>query len=68
MRIHVVIALFSVPLLMYIGVWQLATAQPRNTFAIDPRTALTPEQVVNNLVRRNLELSSVPEAPRWWWV
>jgi hypothetical protein len=49
------IALLSVPLLMYIGIGQLATAQLSNTIAIDPGRALASEQVVNNLVRRNLE-------------
>jgi hypothetical protein len=56
MKIYPHIALLSVPLLMYIGIWrQLATAQPSNTIAIDPGRALTSEQVVSNLVRRNLE-------------
>jgi hypothetical protein len=53
--IHSHVALLSVPLLMYIGLWQLATAQPSNTIAVGPGTALTSEQVVNNLVRRNFE-------------
>jgi hypothetical protein len=55
MKMHSRIVLLNVPLLMYIGIWQLATAQPSNTIAIAPGTALTSEQVVNNLVRRNLE-------------
>lgn len=57
MKIHLYyIALLSAQLLMCVGVWQPATAQPRsNAPAIEPRTALTAEQVVNNLVRRNLE-------------
>jgi hypothetical protein len=54
MKIYPHIALLRVPLLMYIGIWQLATAQPSDTIAI-PGTALTSEQVVSNLVRRNLE-------------
>jgi hypothetical protein len=55
MKIHSHVALLSVPVLMYIGLWQLATAQPSNTTAVGPGTALTSEQVVSNLVRRNLE-------------
>jgi hypothetical protein len=49
------IALSSAQLLMCVGAWQQATAQPSNTPAIEPRAALTAEQVVNNLVQRNLE-------------
>lgn len=55
MKINPQIALVSVPILMCIGVWQPATAQMSNTPAIEPRAALTAEQVVNNLVQRNLE-------------
>ena len=55
MKIQPHVALLSVPLLMYIGSCQPATAQLSKTIAIGSRTALTPEQVVNNLVRRNLE-------------
>ncbi len=40
---------------MFIGVWQPAAAQSTNMPAAEPRAALTSEQVVNNLVRRNLE-------------
>ena len=55
MKIQPHVALLSVPLLMYIGSCQPATAQLSKTLAIGSRIALTPEQVVNNLVRRNLE-------------
>jgi hypothetical protein len=55
MKIHLHIGLLSVQFLMCIGLWQPATAQLSNTPAIEPRAALTAEQVVNNLVRRNLE-------------
>jgi len=55
MKIHLSIRVLSVQLLMGIGVWQPATAQPSNTPAIEPRIALTSEQVVNKLVQRNLE-------------
>lgn len=40
---------------MCVSVWQPVTAQTSNTPAIEVRTALTAEQVVDNLVRRNLE-------------
>jgi hypothetical protein len=40
---------------MLIGVWLPAAAQSTNTPPVEPRVALTSEQVVNNLVRRNLE-------------
>jgi len=52
-RLH--IALLSAQLLMCVSVWQPVTAQTSNTPAIEVRTALTAEQVVDNLVRRNLE-------------
>jgi hypothetical protein len=55
MKINLHIALVSVQLLMCIGLGQPVTAQPSNTPAIEPRAALTAEQVVDNLVRRNLE-------------
>ena len=49
------IALLSVQFLVCTGAWQPATAQPSNTPTIEPRPALTSEQVVNQLVQRNLE-------------
>jgi hypothetical protein len=49
------IALWSVQLLMCLGAWQWATAQASNTPAIEPRIALTSEEVVARLVQRNLE-------------
>ena len=55
MRTHLHVALWSAPLLMCIGAWQPATAQPLSAPAIEPRIALTAEQVVNQLVQRNLE-------------
>ena len=39
---------------MQIGVWQRATAQSLIVPALEPRSVLTPEQVVNNLIQRNL--------------
>ena len=55
MKINLHIGLLSVQLLMCIGAWQPAPAQPSNTVAIEPRIALTSEQVVSKLVQRNLE-------------
>jgi hypothetical protein len=55
MKIHLHIALLSVQLLMCVGAWLSARAQPSSTLAIEPRAALTSEQVVNKLVLRNLE-------------
>jgi len=40
---------------MYIASRQLATAQQSTTGAIGSHAALSPEQVVDNLIRRNLE-------------
>jgi hypothetical protein len=54
MSIHIYLALLSMPLLMQIGAWQKAMAQSSSVPAIAPRSGLTPEQVVNNLVQRNL--------------
>jgi len=54
MNIYIYLALLSVPLLMHIGAWQKAIAQSSIVPAIKPRIALTAEQVVNNLVQRNL--------------
>lgn len=54
MNIHIYFALLSVALLMQIGVWHRAIAQSLIAPAIEPRSAPTPEQVVNNLVQTNL--------------
>ena len=54
MNIYIFLALLSVPLLMQIGAWQRAQAQSLILPAIEPRIALTPEQVVNNLLQKNL--------------
>jgi hypothetical protein len=55
MKINLHIGLLSVQLLMCIGAWQPAPAQPSNAVATEPRIALTSEQVVSKLVQRNLE-------------
>ena len=55
MKIHLHIGFLSAQLLMCVAAWQPATAQPSNTPAIEPRTALTSEQVVDKLIQRNLE-------------
>jgi hypothetical protein len=44
------------PLLICIGTWQLALAQTSDIGTVEPRAGLsTTEEVVNNMVRRNLE-------------
>jgi hypothetical protein len=55
MKTQLHIALLSVQLLTCVGAWQSAPAQPPNTPAIEPRIALTSEEVVAKLVQRNLE-------------
>jgi len=54
MNIYIYLALLSVPLLLQIGVWQKAIAQSSIVSVRGARSALTPEQVVSNLVQRNL--------------
>ena len=61
MRIHFHLALVGVQLLMWVGAWQVAGAQPSYAAAIEPRSALTTEQVVDNLVRRNVERAQALE-------
>jgi hypothetical protein len=55
MKINLHLGLLSVQLLICIGAWQPAPAQPSNTVAIEPRITLTSEQVVSKLVQRNME-------------
>lgn len=55
MRIHFHLGVVGVQFLMWVGAWQAAGAQPSNAIAIEPRRALATQQVVDNLVRRNLE-------------
>jgi hypothetical protein len=55
MKIRLHIALLSAWLLMCVGAWQPAMAQPSITPATEPYAGLTSEQVVNKLVQRNLE-------------
>jgi len=55
MKITFHLAWMGVQILMCVGLRQSALAQISHTPAIDPRTALTAEQVVDNLVLRNLE-------------
>jgi hypothetical protein len=57
MRVALHFSLLSAQLLMYVGTWQPATAQPLNPRAIEPYIPLTAEQVVNNLIQRNVERS-----------
>ena len=55
MKIIFHLALVGVEILMFAGPRQLAVAQISNTPSIEPMAALTAEQVVDNLVLRNLE-------------
>ena len=43
------------PILFCLGAWQLACAQPSDPTALESRVGLSTAEVVNNLVRRNLE-------------
>lgn len=54
MNIYIYLALLSVPLLVHIGAWQRAAAQSSIVPAIALPNELAPEQVVNNLIQRNL--------------
>jgi hypothetical protein len=54
MKIYAHLASWSLPLLISIGGGPLVTAQLPNTTVMGPTTALTPEQLVSNLVQRNL--------------
>lgn len=62
MRIHFHPGMVGVQLLIWVGAWQAAGAQPSDAIAIEPRSTLTTEQVVDNLVRRNLERSQALES------
>ena len=55
MKTQLHIALWSAQLLMCLGGWQSAPAQALSAPAIEPRIALTSEEVVAKLVQRNLE-------------
>jgi hypothetical protein len=51
-KMHCHSAWFSLPLLVF---WQPVAAQPSATLALEPHAVLTAEDVVSNLVRKNLE-------------
>lgn len=56
MKINLRILLMSVQtVLVCVGISHLAAAQMPNAAGMEPRASLTAEQVVDNLVRRNLE-------------
>jgi len=55
MKITFHLAPVGVQILMFVGLQQLAVAQISNTPSFEPRAVLTAEQVVDNLVLRNLE-------------
>jgi outer membrane lipoprotein-sorting protein len=48
-------AWFLLSLLFSLGAWQGAAARPADAPAVQPRPPLSAEEIVNNLVRRNLE-------------
>jgi hypothetical protein len=53
MKMHLPLARLTLPLLICLGLWKPAGAQRAETPA--PRAVLTAEEVVNNLVQRNLD-------------
>jgi hypothetical protein len=55
MRVLLQIALLGIQVLMCVGALRRATAQPSNAPTIEPRIALSPEEVVRKMVQRNLE-------------
>ena len=55
MRVLLHFTLLGAQLLVCVSAWQLGAAQPLSTPAMEPRTTLTTDQVVNSLVQRNLE-------------
>ena|SRR5437879_5778558 len=55
MKINLSTAIVSVQILMCLGLLQTAGAQTSTASTIDPGAGLTAEQIVNNMVRRNLE-------------
>jgi hypothetical protein len=64
MKLNLRIAWVSVQALLCAGLPQLGAAQTLNLSAIESPTALTVEQVVNNLVERNLERARALSAYR----
>jgi len=61
MRIHLHMAVLCAQVLMSVGMsigtWQSEHAQPSNTRASEPTATLTADQVVDNMVQRNMERS-----------
>jgi hypothetical protein len=55
MKPHVRSAPFALPFLLSLGAWQAAGAQPSTAPALVPHSRLSAEEIVNNLVQRNLE-------------
>ena len=65
MNIHAASLSFSILIcLICIGAWQLAGAQPSNPTIRENSTALSTEEIVSNLVQRNLERSRALAAYR----
>jgi hypothetical protein len=55
MKPHVRSAPFALSFLLSLGAWQAAGAQPSTAPALVPHSRLSAEEIVNNLVQRNLE-------------
>ncbi len=55
MKMHPHVASLGLPILIVIGVWQAGGAQPWNGSLVAPAALLGADEVVSNLVRRNLE-------------
>jgi hypothetical protein len=55
MKLHIRSARFILSLLTGLGVWQATGTQPSDTPAAGPPAQLSAEEIVTNLVRRNLE-------------
>lgn len=50
-------ALLGVPILIGVSAWQMANAQPSSPVIVETAAVLSTEEIVSNLVRRNLERS-----------
>jgi len=55
MKMYLHTASLGVPILLCVGAWQLADAQPSNPTTLETPAVLSTEEIVSNLVRRNLE-------------
>jgi outer membrane lipoprotein-sorting protein len=62
MKINLQFVLASLHILVFLGVRSTVLAQMSSAAAMDPRPALTAEQIVQNMVRKNLERGRALEA------